>query len=48
MFSFFSSFGDIVDLNLDYFPDFIAVTFTKHADALKLLSKEMILYKTAH
>jgi hypothetical protein len=48
MFSVFSTFGDIVDLNLDYFPDFIVLTFAKHDAALKLLSKEMIQYKSAH
>ena len=33
----FSELGDIVDLNLDYFPDIMVVTFTKHADVIKIL-----------
>ena len=37
MYNFFSKYGDIVDFNLEYFPEMIIVTFTKHADILKIL-----------
>jgi len=36
--NFFAAQGDIVDMNLDYFPDKIVVTYTKHSDVLKILN----------
>ena len=39
LYTFFSENGEIVDLNLDYFPDTICVTFTKHSDVVKLLNQ---------
>lgn len=39
LFNFFTErVGDIVDLNLDYFPEMIVVTFVQHQDVLKALS----------
>lgn len=37
--------GDVVDMNLDYFPDMIIVTFSKHQDVLKALEKSEISYE---
>jgi len=45
-FTFFSEFGDVVDLNLDYFPELIAVTFSKHQDVVKTLAKKEVTYTT--
>jgi len=40
LFNFFTDkVGDIVDLNLDYFPDMIIVTFTSHHAVVKALSR---------
>jgi hypothetical protein len=47
IFKHFSQYGDIVDLNLDYFPDFIAVTYAKHESVLKLLKAGEIFYNTS-
>ena len=41
---FFSEFGDIVDLNLEYFPEMIIITYTKHTDVLKALEKKEFSY----
>eukprot|EP00347_Sterkiella_histriomuscorum_P017341 403349755 len=46
LFGFLSNFGDIVDLNLDYFPEQIIVTFTKHEVVRKLLQEKKLLYKS--
>ena len=35
LYAYFSSLGEIVDLNLDYYPEIIVVTFTKHSDVLQ-------------
>lgn len=47
LFAFFSNLGEIVDLNLDYYPELIAVTFTKHADVQATLKKEKLIYMNA-
>ena len=44
MYQFFSEFGDIVDLNLEYFPEMIIVTYTKHSDVLKIIDKKEFAY----
>jgi|LauGreDrversion4_2_1035121.scaffolds.fasta_scaffold176742_1 hypothetical protein len=41
LYRFFSDkYGDIVDLNLDYFPEMIIVTFASHRDVLRGLALE--------
>ena len=40
--SFFSDFGNIVDLNLEYMPACIIVTYTRHESVLDLLSKSKL------
>lgn len=47
MFKYFSEFGDIVDLNLDYFPENVIITFAKHESVVRLLDKELIGYKNS-
>lgn len=46
IFKHFSEYGDIIDLNLDFFPDKIIITFAKHQNILTLLSKGTITYLT--
>ena len=48
MYTFFSQFGEIVDLNLDfYLKGFIPITYRKHSSVLKLLGMDSLSYKTA-
>lgn len=47
MYDFFSKFGDVVDLNLDYYPDKIILTFAKHSDVLKVLAKDTLTYQNS-
>lgn len=44
LYRFFSQYGSIVDLNLDYYKTFIVVTFSKHSDVLKILKLENLKY----
>lgn len=44
LFEYLSGFGDIVDINFDYFPEQIIVTFSKHSDVLQLLQRQSITY----
>lgn len=44
MHTFFSKHGDIVDMNLDYYPEMVIVTYTKHADVLKIVEAKTLAY----
>ncbi|CDW77443.1 UNKNOWN [Stylonychia lemnae] len=44
LFSYFSTLGDVVDMNLDYFPEMLIITYAKHPDAVKLIEKGEINY----
>lgn len=46
MFEFLSEFGDIVDMNFDYFPERIIVTYSKHEHIRALLRRETLTYST--
>lgn len=39
LYQFYSKYGEVIDLNLDNYPNFIAVTFRKHSDVLKILKE---------
>lgn len=46
LFKFFEKIGEIVDMNLDYFPDMIVVTFVRHQDVVNALAdQEPMLFK---
>jgi hypothetical protein len=40
LYSFFSKYGEIVDMNLDYFPDMIVITYGQHKDVLNLVQQQ--------
>jgi len=46
LYTFFSTLGDLVDLNLDYYPDKIITTFTKHSDVLRILDAPIYIYNS--
>lgn len=39
MYSFFSKYGNIVDLNLEFMPACIVITFTRHESILEILTR---------
>lgn len=39
MYTFFSKYGNIVDLNLEFMPACIIVTYTRHQSVLDILAK---------
>jgi hypothetical protein len=38
--NFFSEFGHIIDMNLDYFPEMIVVTYSRHSDVRKIIDEK--------
>uniref|UniRef100_A0A7S3N8K9 Uncharacterized protein n=1 Tax=Euplotes harpa TaxID=151035 RepID=A0A7S3N8K9_9SPIT len=44
---FFNKHGDIVDLNLDYVPYCIVVTYTRHESVLRLIQSKTITYNSS-
>jgi hypothetical protein len=42
LYSFFKEFGKIVDMNLEYMPTCLVVTYTRHESVLSLISKSKL------
>lgn len=49
LFNFFQeNVGEVVDMNLDYFPDMIIVSFVNHKDVVTALEKkDPLVYKVS-
>jgi len=48
LFAFFSQLGPVIDMNLDFYPEFIVTTFQRHRDVQKIIEQGVLQYTNSN